>query len=209
MRYAISDIHGCANTFRRALDLIDLQPEDELFLLGDYIDRGPDSLGVLQTIWQLEADGQRVKCLMGNHEEMYIDRSEYSEYQRALPESERAVATEWMQQLDSYAFTPGYLLVHAGLNFRAADPLADQHAMRWERYWYGDIDLNWLGERIVVHGHTPETQSNVHFGVLHMTATQRVGIDSGCSRAMPGMGYLTVLNLDTHEPTYVRNMEKS
>ena len=209
MRYAISDIHGCSKTFRRALDLIDLdKTDDELFLLGDYIDRGPDSLGVLQTIWRLEEEGYRIKCLMGNHEEMYINRSEYSDYQRALPESERAAATEWMKKLHNYAFTPGYLLVHAGLNFRHPNPLADTHAMRWVRYWYGDLDRGWLGENIIVHGHTPETQTSIDFGIQHMAQTQRACIDSGCSHETHGMRYLTVLNLDTQDATYVRNVEE-
>ena len=42
-KYAISDIHGCLKSFQALLEKIDLKKEDELFLLGDYIDRGPDS----------------------------------------------------------------------------------------------------------------------------------------------------------------------
>ncbi|MEM9260991.1 MAG: metallophosphoesterase, partial [Bacteroidota bacterium] len=71
-RYAISDIHGCAATFRTALKTIAFSQKDELFLLGDYIDRGPDSMGVLEHIWTLQATGYEVTCLRGNHEQMLI-----------------------------------------------------------------------------------------------------------------------------------------
>ncbi len=42
--YVIPDIHGCLLTFKALLKNIKLKKDDRLFLLGDYIDRGPDSL---------------------------------------------------------------------------------------------------------------------------------------------------------------------
>lgn len=44
---AIADIHGCYRTFLRLLEQIGLGRQDNLYLLGDYIDRGPDSKGVI------------------------------------------------------------------------------------------------------------------------------------------------------------------
>jgi serine/threonine protein phosphatase 1 len=67
---AISDIHGNNKTFLDLLDKIALTKDDELYLLGDYIDRGPDSKGVIDTIWKLMDDNYRVFCIKGNHEEM-------------------------------------------------------------------------------------------------------------------------------------------
>jgi len=67
---AISDIHGCARTFQALLDKIQLSTNDQLYLLGDYIDRGPDSKGVIDTILGLINAGYRVQTLMGNHEKM-------------------------------------------------------------------------------------------------------------------------------------------
>jgi len=49
-KFAISDIHGCAKTFKALLKKINFSKEDELYLLGDYIDRGPDSKGVIDYI---------------------------------------------------------------------------------------------------------------------------------------------------------------
>ncbi len=69
---AIGDIHGCATAFQTMLDRLDPQPSDTIILLGDYIDRGPDSCGVIETIFEL-----REKCtvvaLAGNHEKMLLD----------------------------------------------------------------------------------------------------------------------------------------
>jgi len=59
-RFAISDIHGCVQTFQDLLLSIKLSEEDELYLLGDYIDRGPDSQGVLDTIFDLWDAGFKV-----------------------------------------------------------------------------------------------------------------------------------------------------
>src|SRR4051812_11124030 len=68
---AIGDIHGCSLALKAVIDAIDPVPDDVLVLLGDYIDRGPDSRGVLEQIIDL-----RLRCtvvpLMGNHEEMLL-----------------------------------------------------------------------------------------------------------------------------------------
>ncbi|MFT5168289.1 MAG: serine/threonine protein phosphatase 1, partial [Saprospiraceae bacterium] len=62
-QYAISDIHGCAKTFKALLEQISFSKEDVLYLLGDYVDRGPDSKGVIDHIWQLQSEGYTVFCL--------------------------------------------------------------------------------------------------------------------------------------------------
>ena len=72
-KIAISDIHGCIRTFRYLLEeKIRLQPEDHLFLLGDFIDRGPNSKGVIDYILELQQSGYQLTCLLGNHEEMLL-----------------------------------------------------------------------------------------------------------------------------------------
>ena len=53
-RYAIGDIHGGSKTFRALLDTLNLKHNDRLYLLGDYVDRGNDSKGVLDLILQLQ-----------------------------------------------------------------------------------------------------------------------------------------------------------
>lgn len=210
MRYAISDIHGCPKTFRLALETINFSREDELFLLGDYIDRGPDSQGVIDFIWELEADGHQLVCLRGNHEQMLLDHhyKNHKLYEWAPEYRVRNRTMEWMNKLLYYHETPSYILVHAGLDFLSDNgPFADEEEMLWVRYWYGDIDREWLGDRIIVHGHTPAKMLEVKQEIRYLDNTQVVCIDTGCSQQVEGMGYLTVFNLDTKKAEFVRRID--
>jgi serine/threonine protein phosphatase 1 len=68
---AIGDIHGCLRAFNVLLDEVNLQPDDVLVTLGDYVDRGPNSKGVLE---RLLATTARCQCfpLKGNHDLMML-----------------------------------------------------------------------------------------------------------------------------------------
>ncbi|MFT5998922.1 MAG: serine/threonine protein phosphatase 1 [Neolewinella sp.] len=201
-RYAISDIHGCPKTFRALLAQLNFNKTDELFLLGDYVDKGPDSYGVIEYIWQLKQDGYQLHCLRGNHERMFTNEVLRGEHSGTIPIQHHQEVCSWMLGLDYYLETPGYFLVHAGLNFRHPDPLEATYDMLWIRHWYDEIDRDWLGGRIIVHGHTPEPMTSVKFGIGKMREEQRVCIDSGCAHSYKGMGYLTALNLDTGEGAF-------
>jgi serine/threonine protein phosphatase 1 len=69
---AIGDIHGCARALAALLAAVDPAPEDRIVALGDYVDRGPDSRGVLEMLLALHATG-RLVALRGNHEQMMLD----------------------------------------------------------------------------------------------------------------------------------------
>ena len=69
---AIGDIHGCATALEALLQSIDLQPNDTLVTLGDYVDRGPDSRRVLDRLIALSQTHHLV-ALRGNHELMMMD----------------------------------------------------------------------------------------------------------------------------------------
>ena len=66
--YVMGDIHGHLATFRALLHRLDLGPEDRLICLGDMIDRGTDSAGVIKLI----RSDKRIICIKGNHEQMAI-----------------------------------------------------------------------------------------------------------------------------------------
>jgi serine/threonine protein phosphatase 1 len=68
---AIGDIHGCSLALAALVDAIDTNPDDLLVTLGDYIDRGPDSRGVLDRLIALAGRCQLVP-LLGNHEDMVL-----------------------------------------------------------------------------------------------------------------------------------------
>ncbi|MEI6208859.1 MAG: metallophosphoesterase [Desulfuromonadales bacterium] len=71
-RFAIGDIHGGVKTFRALLGRLYLNHCDHLITLGDYVDRGPDSKGVLDTIMGLKDAGYHVTALRGNHDDMML-----------------------------------------------------------------------------------------------------------------------------------------
>lgn len=70
----IGDIHGCIRPFSTLLDAVDLDMDsDMLILLGDLLDRGPDSRAVLEKAQELDARmGERLVLLLGNHEDLWL-----------------------------------------------------------------------------------------------------------------------------------------
>src|SRR5262245_22201687 len=68
---AIGDIHGCSRALDALLEAVKLTAEDRLIFLGDYVDRGPDSRGVVERVLALHAS-YPVVALRGNHELMML-----------------------------------------------------------------------------------------------------------------------------------------
>lgn len=198
--FAISDIHGHLQTLRALLeDQIILNKSDKLFLLGDYVHRGPDSKGVLLYLAQLVREGYQVQGLFGNHELIWL--KELAERRRNVP---AAVLPFW-QQLVYYIEYEGYLMVHGGLNFGVAEPLEDRDALLWKRHWYADINRRWLGERIILHGHTPVTEAEIRYRIK--AKAPAIGIDNGCfMRYEAGKGQLCALELGTHDLFFQENI---
>ena len=223
-RFAISDIHGCLKSFKALLKQIDFSKEDELFLLGDYIDRGPDSKGVIDHIWFLQREGYTIKCLKGNHEEMMLDAFFSSEKQSFwlknggwntmasfggvstsdIPQE----YTQWLKNLPCYLETPEYILVHAGLNFEKENPLNDEVAMLWIRNWYHKIDEDWLGNRKIIHGHTPTIRPQIQKQLEHINQHTVLDIDCGCVYDRAGLGYLIAFNLDEKKLHFCPNVDR-
>src|SRR5205085_9807728 len=80
---AIGDIHGCLRALDTLLEQVDPQPADLRVTLGDYVDRGPDSNGVLDRMLALRQRCQHV-ALKGNHDLMMLaarqDQEQFSEW---------------------------------------------------------------------------------------------------------------------------------
>jgi len=212
MRYAISDIHGCLKSFQALLKKIKFSKKDELFLLGDYIDRGPDSKGVIDYIWHLQAEGYKLQCLKGNHEQMMLDARQDMSKQRmwlmngGMTTSESFNAAKlsdipkryfhWMEELPHYLEVDQYILVHAGLNFDVGNPLDHKHSMLWIRKWYEQINYDWLGDRIIIHGHTPTMKTIIQKRAKDLDFRPALVIDNGCVFKNDGLGSLIAYNLD-------------
>jgi serine/threonine protein phosphatase 1 len=80
MRYlAIGDIHGYADVLRRLLEIVRPEAKDEIITLGDYVDRGPDSRGVLDMMIELNRTN-RLTALRGNHDYMMQEARKGADY---------------------------------------------------------------------------------------------------------------------------------
>lgn len=208
--FAIGDIHGCSLTLVHLLHhVLRIEPGDTLYFLGDTIDRGPDSKGVIDLILSLKEKGYTIETLRGNHEQLMMD-SVQSPEQFMLWMRNGGDATLRSFDVDTYAELPDtykqffestrhyvetekHILVHAGLNFSAEDIFSDTHAMLWIRNM--ETDIAKLGNRIVVHGHTPKPLDFI----LSQTNTPTVNLDAGCVyKAYPQLGNLVALELHTH-----------
>ena len=210
-KIAISDIHGCLKSFQSLLNKLVFTKNDELYLLGDYIDRGPDSKGVIDYIWQLQYEGYFIHCIRGNHEQMLLDsfgethdlelwenhggNDTLSSFNVESVEGIPEEYLEWIDNLPYFVELDEYILVHAGLDFNLQNPLEGLNAMMWVRNWYQTIDKEWLGERIIVHGHTPTSAIGIRENLNEITEKSTMIIDGGCVYDRPGLGYLFAFDL--------------
>ena len=202
--YAIGDVHGCDDrlaTLHRmvAADLAARPVAQPLLLhVGDYIDRGPDSAGVVRRVAAGACvPGCPTVCLRGNHEQLMLDAltgqaDAVGDWLRngAVPTLHSWGTDEWagpaawraalagelafLQALPLLHAVDGYVFVHAGL--RPGVRLAKQSAH--DKLWIREGFLDWTGAVLpespgmaVVHGHTPAKRPEV--------SGQRIGIDTG------------------------------
>lgn len=72
--FAVGDIHGRLDRLNGILAKLPLAERDTLVFVGDYVDRGPDSKGVVDRLIALQEEmGDRCVCLLGNHDDMFLD----------------------------------------------------------------------------------------------------------------------------------------
>lgn len=220
---AISDIHGCLDSFKGLLKKLKLTKTDQLFLIGDFIDRGPNSKGVIDYIWQLQRDQFNIHCLRGNHEQMLLDSQSNFEKARNWKHHGGSTTLEsfqahtiggisrehlsWMSKLPLFLEHDRYIFVHAGLNFDFPNPLEGLHSMLWIRRWYDDINYPWLGDRIIVHGHTPTETAEIKIMLKEVEHTKVLNIDSGCVFKHKGLGHLCGIDLTNRELYFQKRIE--
>jgi serine/threonine protein phosphatase 1 len=223
-RYATTDLHGCLHTFRRLVeDKLQLSASDTLYLLGDYVNKGPDSCGVLDYLMQLQHSGYQVHCLIGNHDDELLraarQRRTLAKWAlgnndaltlrsfgvtRAQDIPERYL--QWIEALPLYLDLADFVLVHAGFNFRLpADKLrTDRESMLNIKDF--TFDASRLQGRRLLHGHSPITTEK-----LRQQVEKRHGVldlDTGCVyRLNPELNHLTALNLDSWELVQQENIE--
>lgn len=198
---SIGDIHGCSIAFAALLEAIDLQPHDTLVTLGDYVDRGIDSKGVLDQLIALQTKCNLVPIL-GNHDEMMLHaRDGKSDFQFWLncggdscldsygASSELSLIPNrhfrLLESCQSYYETETHIFAHA--NYQPDVPLEqlDDHTLRsLSLRDYFPPSKHCSGKTFVV-GHAPQPEV---LDLGHMLC-----IDTNCC----GGGWLTALDVNT------------
>lgn len=218
---AISDIHGCLKTFEALLDKVAFTQSDQLFLLGDFVDRGPDSKGVIDLVWKMQKEGYDIQCLRGNHEQMLLDNLEAGElgkyfWDQALLNSFEVKDLseipvqylQWMDELPYYLETEGYFLVHAGVDFSFENPLDNTSDMMWLRYWYEYLNREWLAERVIIHGHTPQATESIENQLKDLASFPVLNIDNGCVYSSRDLGQLCAFDMTNRELYFKMNVDR-
>lgn len=206
---AIGDIHGCARALKTLFDLIALKPDDTLVLLGDYVDRGPDSRNVIEQLIAMEQSCQ-VVALRGNHEVMLLESLSSQQTRRdwLLCGGDATVASygqlltdvpashvAFLKKCVPYHETETHIFVHANYDPSLSMDRQNDNLLYWIHVSMFAPTPH-LSGKVVIAGHTPQPGGRV-LNLGHM-----IVIDTYCY----GGGWLTAL--DVHSRSIWQANEK-
>ena len=214
--YVVGDVHGHLATFRALLHRLSLAPEDRVVCLGDMIDRGPDSAGLVDLL----RSHPQVICLKGNHEQMAVQsvqmdgtfeawqpwmkrggKSTYASYivqaEGDLWQAKQTMVDDfiWLDNLPTQIVLDHIRLVHAGYDPRMPLDMQGEKELLWIRKeWFqheGAVDP----ARTVFFGHTTTTKLGDAAGEVARSETLLfdgrpawVGVDVGAyNHVSPGL----------------------
>jgi serine/threonine protein phosphatase 1 len=225
-RFAATDLHGCLRTLRYLVEQeLRLRPADTLYLLGDYVNKGPDSRGVLDYLMQLQGFGYQVHCLRGNHEHELLatiygtpnaNHMWKTEAERDMTLASFGVAraadvpvqyVHWLAALPLTLELPDFVLVHASFDFALppANLRQDTHSMLYTKSFVFDPS-RLAGKRLLL-GHVPTPVAVVEEVVAKKAGA--IGLDTGCAFLHnPELRHLAALDLDSWRLHLVENRER-
>lgn len=226
-RIAIGDIHGCSKTFQCLIEnKIQLNKNDQLFLLGDYIDKGKRSREVLNYILQLIESGYSIFPLMGNHEYFILRDIEFCKARKGQSRLEDIVGSKdllnskgeiegrflnFISKLPYFYELDNFILVHAGLDFSKKCPFEDTSSMIYIRDF--NVDREKINNKVVIHGHTPIGLDEIKKQIDTHQIIGKINMDNGCvykndvSKKGRSLGHLCGLDLDELKLFHLENFD--
>lgn len=199
MTCVIGDIHGCLRSLNHLLDRLKPTQNDTVITLGDYVDRGPASKGVIDRLIRLQ-DETNLIALRGNHETMMEDAREgppsssfwllnggietLESYQTRSLEAVPEEHWKFLETLKSHHVFENFLMVHATPPFDKKIEDCDQDDLYWARFREPKDRTDNL---FLICGHTPQDK---HLPTLYKG---NLCLDTGCVHR----GFLTALTLES------------
>lgn len=199
---AVGDVHGCLAALTALLDAVQPQPDDTLVFLGDYVDRGPDSRGVLERLIQLSSECQLIS-LLGNHDELFMKvcagandllvnwlmfGGEATLASYGNPELEHVPQEHlrFIRNCPMYHENGEYIFIHGSYHPELPMSRQSPRLMTWGKIRPEPPGPHCSGKTVIL-GHTAQRNGNV-LDLGHLKC-----IDTCCY----GDGYLTALELHT------------
>jgi serine/threonine protein phosphatase 1 len=216
-RIVIGDVHGHFDTLMQLLGAIAPGQDDQVYFLGDLIDRGPKSAEVVQFVID-----NNYPCVLGNHEEILLFTIGYDKinahnlefwlkaggnttlasYKNKIPHQH----LDWMWKLPVYRDLGDVFLVHAGIDPHL--PLKEQTSEQfcWIRGEFHNINQPYFVDKLIIIGHSMTfTFPNVQPGTL-VTGKGWLGIDTGVYH--PHSGWLTGFDITNNKVYQVNSLSK-
>ena len=220
--FVVGDIHGCVHELLQLIENLPLRAHDRIVFLGDYIDRGPDSRGVVSYLLDLQRAGEyELVFLKGNHEDMLLSFlglggqhgdvfllnggkptiESYGVFSAAPTAAELAVRMprehlDFYRNLKPYYVMPPFLCVHAGI--QPGKSLEEQ----------SETELLWIRNPFIYHrhrlpytvlfGHTPQNE-------VFLDLPYKIGLDTGLVYG----NYLSCLDTDEKILYQIKRGKKS
>jgi len=192
--FVIGDIHGQLGMLENLMAKISWRPDkDALVFLGDYIDRGPDSRGVVDYILSLSRNCSRISCVLGNHEGMLLDYLAGVDKKlylangggptlKAYKRGKDLLSTLFLHEMPNdhivfynslkpYVEIEDYYLIHAGFMPGVPISLQTRFDMMWIREPFISSTYD-FGKKIVF-GHTSFLEP--------LVMKNKIGIDTGAA----------------------------
>ncbi|MEW6736638.1 MAG: metallophosphoesterase family protein [Acidobacteriota bacterium] len=202
--YVVGDVHGRLSQLKALIGNLDYDPKsDRLVFLGDLIDRGEDSPGVVNYVLELKDGSPNLICLRGNHEQMLLDLIEYGDLLWLVPENGGAITIaqygckyieetstlslqipiahlEFFNTMLPFFEDENAYYVHAGLTMGKHPSECDEETLRWKR---DPIFFKRYQGKLCFFGHTP-TRYLPSNGTRKLqdiyVCGSAVGVDTGC-----------------------------
>ncbi len=225
-RLVIADIHGCLKTLKELLSKIALNKTDELYFLGDYIDKGKDSAGVIDLIIDLKNEHYQIYPLRGNHEENLLyayhnyNPRLFSSFVGRINKSMNLLDLEgrliekyldFVEELPYFIELDKFWLVHAGFDTKREKNVFSNFNLMIEIRNF-EYDAEVLKNKTVIHGHQVAYLDKIMQRIE--SGHKIIPLDNGCVYTKPHkihdytqLGNLICLNLENYEITIQKNID--